>query len=584
MRSYEAGHSEIETALPEPLTAKGVWSLTTFALPSSQLSFASAAIFLVVLAYLVTGGAEQELFVLPCPGSACIAAVAAALAWTIAVRCRRRPGRIWTRLWALSLACVSTFTVIAGLVFHDRPWPLALAVAALASAATLAPRLTHVRPDSALVQRVAPLGMIVVAVAVLPATCTVRRAIAAQTEQRVSRHIQQFRLWTSEVNEVTSYDWRRLEESPEAAARVVEKLKNLDFARSADDDEMWRSAAILGRDAELASAVGQLSDAVVAGFAPERVPRVSTLHEPAVRWDVENKRWEAYSQFAPLSEITGTYHQELGQRFAELNAENASGENAKLADYRQHYAANRQTLASHLSEIGSSWADNWAAFRVPGYEEITRRQRTSLHDLLRTPFLHGENESFAPGDLPRLSALPLHDLKRLSRGSPGCDSRGELAAGSRPTGCRCVNFSEDPFEFYRLDCYSYAPRTEGTGAELRIEMRLVYRSEWHDPLRDWTRPAEIYFHFLIPDGENRDEYRERVMNGLATVARGQSAASRLPSHDRGASVAGGFSIPTDNGTVRVLRPEIVTLTGLTPEPSALRVRVVRNDGARPGRS
>nr|MDQ3282187.1 hypothetical protein [Acidobacteriota bacterium] len=74
MKSYEAGHTETETALPEPLSAQGLWSLTTFALPSSQLSFASAAIYFVVLLYLATGGAKRSLFVLPWPGTACVAA------------------------------------------------------------------------------------------------------------------------------------------------------------------------------------------------------------------------------------------------------------------------------------------------------------------------------------------------------------------------------------------------------------------------------------------------------------------------------------------------------------------------------
>lgn len=582
MKSYGAGHSESESALPEPLTGQGVWSLTTFALPSSQLSFASAAIYFVALAFLETGGMERSLFVLPFPGTACLAAVAAALAWTIAVRCRRRPGRIWPRIWALCLACLNSVAVIAGLIFWDRPWPLTLAVAGLAAVATLTPRLMTLRPDSPLVQRVAPISMIAVAVAILPTTCAVRRAITNQTAQRVGQQIEQIRLWTTAVREVTNYDWRRLEESPDAAAQVVARLKDLSFRKSVNDIEVWRSAAILGKDAELSSAVQQLSDEVTAGFAPERVPRVSTLKEPAVRWDGTNRRWERYSRFAGLSGVTGTYHQELGRLFFELESQNTSGEHVKLVEYQQHYASNRQTLKRHLDEISSSWTDNWAVFQIREQARVTGRNNVPLHDLLQSPLLYDDQESLAPGDLQRLTTLRLAEVKQLARGSPGCDG-GDASLPRHPTGCRCLNFEENQYEYYRLDCYSYTPAQKAAGAELRIEMRVVYQSAWLAPLDDWTLPAEIYFHFLVPSGEDRDKYRESVMAGLADAARAESPRIDLRATDRGGSVAGGFSVRTGAGTVRVLRPDIVTLNGLTPEPAALRVRVVRGPDSRPKR-
>ncbi|MDQ3283124.1 MAG: hypothetical protein M3Q69_17120, partial [Acidobacteriota bacterium] len=510
-------------------------------------------------------------------------AIAATLAWAIAAVCRRRPGRVWPRAWVLALASVNTLVSIAGLAAPDRASLLAFAVAGLAATATLAPRLLKLRPDSPLVQRVAPLSMIFVAVAILPTTCAVRRAIASQTERRVNRQIQQFRVWTTEINEVTRYDWRRLEESPDAAQRAVAKLKNLDFARSIDDPDMWRWASILGQDGELSSAMQQLSDAVVAGFAPERIPRVSSLQEPAVHWSVANKKWESYSRFATLSEITGTYHHELGSRFAELQPRNVAADHVKLADYQQHYAGNRETLATHLKDLDASWSDNWAAARVPGHEELTGRKNVSVQELLRTPILGNGDDALAPGDLPRLSALPLANLKRLSRGSPGCESGERLYHPSTPTGCRCASYAERTSEYYRLDCYSYAPAVTGMGADLRVEMRVVYRSAPDAALYGWNVPVEIFFHFLVPPGENADKYRQTVMTGLATVSRERSPWTALPDQNRGASFADGFRIPTNNGTVSV-RPEMVTLNGLTPELSALQVRAFRSGKPLYGRS
>ena len=127
-------------------------------------------------------------------------------------------------------------------------------------------------------------------------------------------------------------------------------------------------------------------------------------------------------------------------------------------------------------------------------------------------------------------------------------------------------------EYFRLDCYSYAPRSEGTGADLRVEMRLVYHSEPHGWLQSGATPSEVFFHFLVPAGSDDDKFREEVMTALAATTREGNAEVR--SIDRGGSAAGGFDIETPGNSLRVLRPAIVKLTGLNPEPKALQVRVV----------
>ncbi|MFL6244772.1 MAG: hypothetical protein ACJ74H_02015 [Thermoanaerobaculia bacterium] len=560
--------------MPEPLTAGGVWGLTTIGLPSTQLSAASAALFVVVFAFLESGGAEQNLFILPWPGTATIAAIAAILSWTIAIRCRRRPGRVWPRAWALFLASANTATVAAAIVFRDQSSVLALAVAGLAASAALAPRLLKLRPDSPLIQRVAPLSMVVIAVAILPSTCAARRTIVKRTESRIGSQIHQFRRWADEVREITGRDWKRLEDEPEAAAEAVGNLKTLHFQGVTDDVSMWRAATLLGKDTELATAMMQLSDEVVAGLAPERIPRVSTFREPAVRWDGVTRRWVAYSRFQALSEITGDYHRELGRLYEELESGELSELHPKLADYQQHYKSNSALLKTYLNATAGTWADNWSAFRAP--VKLTGRARPTLHDLLRAPILRNEAGEFAPGDLSRLMALPLDHLKGLAAGSPGCE--GGLEAGNqfRVPGCRCANYDERQREYYRLDCYSYAPAETGTGAELRIEMRLVYESAPNRRLSGWNVPSEIYFHFLIPGGQNKDQYPEIVMTDLSRAAREQDLdrVSVVP-WTRNTSAASGFGVITSYEKLRVLRPTIETLEGLTPEATALRVRVVR---------
>ena len=54
----------------------------------------------------------------------------------------------------------------------------------------------------------------------------------------------------------------------------------------------------------------------------------------------------------------------------------------------------------------------------------------------------------------------------------------------------------------------------------------------------------------------------------------------IRSTDKCGSVAGGFVIDGNGSSVRVLRPSVVSLSGLDPEPRALLVRVVRAPDAR----
>ena len=577
MKSYDAGHVETQSLLPEPLAGGGLWNVGTFALPSTMLSVASAAVFGAVFGFFRLGGAEQQLFVLPFPYTSLIGTAAAILAWCIALRCRHRPGRIWPRIWALALASLSSAIAVLGILIPDRSWVLALAVAALAAAATLAPRLAKLRPDSAWVQHVAPLSLLMILLVILPSSCAVRHIIAKETERRVDHQIQQFRLWTTEVSEITSFDWKRFEDSPDAAATEIEKLAKLSFKSAGNDAEIWRSAAILGKDGDLASAMQALTEQVVAGFDTARAPRVSDLKEPALHWDDQEKRWKAYAQFPKLSGIAGSYHQELGRLFADL--QDVPSEGVKQVEYRQHYTVQRQLLQRELNEIANGWADNWVAFRVPHHEELIGRTQAPLYELLHSSFIGNQEASYAPGDLWQLTSLPLYRLKKLVEGAPGCggervDGHGETHAEAR--GCHCQSFDEHLHEYFRLDCYSYMPRKEGTGAELRVEMRIVYESLSMKRLGGQSFPSEIYFHFLIPEGMGNGEFSDSVMKDLAAAARRSSPYVNVRPSGRSGSSAGGFRIETNDAVVRVFRPVVVSLKGLSPEPQALMVRAVRS--------
>src|SRR4029077_14416777 len=146
----------------------------------------------------------------------------AALAWAVLILCRRRPGRIGPRIWAVCLAGLTTLFALLALVFPGRSWPLTLVIAGLAATLALTPRLYPLRPDSALLQRIAPLALLLVPAAVLLATWGAQKAIASATERRVDRQIQELRLWTTEIQEATGSDWSLLERNPEEAERQVD--------------------------------------------------------------------------------------------------------------------------------------------------------------------------------------------------------------------------------------------------------------------------------------------------------------------------------------------------------------------------
>lgn len=574
MTSLNGAHTESKAAWPEPLAGVGVWNIGALALPAVMLSICSAAVFALVLLFSILGD-RQELFVLPFPGTLVIAGIGALLSWTIVLRCRRRPGRLIPRVWALVLACSNSAIALLASVLPGRSWVLALALAGVASAATLAPRLARLRPDSAMVQWIAPFSVLLVLLVVVPASCAARRAITSKTEQRVEQRIRQFRVWRQQVREVTSFDWRHMEESSTAASKTVATLRTLSFENRVDEADLWRAAAALGRDEELATVMRELVGEIVAGLDPERAPRMSDVREAAVRWDAEEGRWRSYPQFAALSEVTGTYARELGRLFGELESHDETGAFAKLVDYREDYAAERAVLRTSLNETASTWADNWSVYRVPQHEALLGRARPALHEVLRASFLQAERESFAPGQLVDLMALPLDRLQAMAQGSTGC--AGEQSALRGAPGCHCQSYDERGREYFRLDCYSYSPRAEGAGADLRIEMRLVYRARLQR-LEKNTLPAEIYFHFLIPETADADAFSGEVMTDLATAVRKFLSEGRVRSTDRGGSVAGGFVIEQGRAAIQVLHPRVVVLNGLEPAPKALLVRVVRTAG------
>jgi hypothetical protein len=419
--------------------------------------------------------------------------------------------------------------------FSTASWSHALVAAGLAAVLTLLARLYKLRPDTEMVSYIALVAFLVVLVLILPGAWALGQSITASKTTKVERMIEQLGLWTTEVEEVAQHEWR-LEEDREGSTRAVERLAQINkMADGIDDPDLWRAADFLGRKDELVTNAEGLVDAVVAGFEPSRVPRISSLQEPAVRQKVGTSSWEPSSGFSPASETVGRYYRELGQLYDELDLEGDLASAKGGADLKEHCNTRRQVLRSYLSTQMDEWTDNWAVFRVPEGAAVRERSEVSLVDLLQTSFGSG---SLHPADLPRLLGMSLSTLR---------------ARVAKMRGCHPLDtYPEGQNEYYRLDCYSYEPSEKGDGADLRIEMRVVYSAPTGglDRFKSTLLPFEIYFLVPIPMGEDENAFVDRVMSAFRIAVQKETGLN-VGLGDRTHSVKTGFLVAASDMSIRV---------------------------------
>lgn len=542
--SDDLSHQESQTALPGPLGVTGFWDkVGTWALPASSLSLASALVLVVTFVFLYRSREMRALFLLPWWGGIATAALAAALAWFIVFRCGLRPGRLWPRGWALGVAALCTASLILVPLLPESTLVSALTVASAAAALTLVPRLVRLPPDSSMIPKIAPLAALLVLVVVLLGAGFVGESIAAAKKERVAAMIEQVRKWAAEIQAVSSRDWTG--GGWEDAARAVESLAQIQPAAQLDTS-LWREAFSLERDQELAEEVRKLLDATVEGFDRSRVPRVSQLRDPAFYYDPVAKRWEESTVFPAASETVGRYFQEMGRIFQELDLLVAFADSAPLAAFKKDYVEkSRPRLVAHLNPQMEEWTDHWAIFRIPGRETLLGYSEMPLGKLLKSsvPAL-----GIPAADLPGLLNLSYQGGRDLNR-IPGC----------RPL-APYTETAEDGamYQFSRLDCFSYAPRTDTLGAYPRVEMRLVYKSRSNSYLLIDQKPAEVYFLFPLPEGQEESEFQKQVMSDLAEAVR-ETTEREVAPINRSGSTENGFRVRGDGRTVTVYRPIFLSL-------------------------
>jgi hypothetical protein len=541
----DLGHRETVTDLPHPTSPVGVRLLGILGLPAVVLSWASLGVTLTVLVVLQATPSSRVLFRLPVPPSA-TALSAAALAGLVVYRCRERPGRRLPRSWPLVLIGISLTVALGSLVDtvgRGAPWRHAGGLACLAGASVLLVRLVPVQPDRRWIEMVAPAGLAgAVLLVLLPALIAGQWGLAREIEH-LERALLVMHEWAQEVRALGEDEVFVTDLSTAAAEERLKAVIGMSFDERDALLDHWRAAAVLNREEELAQGLSELSAAVVVGLDPANAPRISSLDEPPIRWDPGREEWLASTEFRRLSALVGAYYRRLGGLFLELDPQALASYSPALATYRQRYSEEREDLRRHLEATLERWTDHWVVTRVPGANELVRSPRPSLDRLLQVPLVPGEPEAMAPADVGSLLTLSREQARSLAEEIPGCHLR---------------RYREDDVEYERVDCYALAadPEDGATGAELRVEMRVVFRVSGEQLDRRRDRPAELYFLFPVPRGRDGREHLVEVAGAMSDAVRARWPGE-LRSLDRSGSALQGFVLLEGAERIVVYRPRIV---------------------------
>ncbi len=556
-----SGHCETLQKLPEPLQSEGFFSIGTWALPAALLSAASLCIFIVALVFLQRNAQLRTLFRLEL-GNLCadstvcpiiIATLTALLAWTIVVICRRRPGHIWPRLWALFLALLTTGVAI-GLYSGVRPGLVsllhAMAVACLAATLTLTPRLWRLHPDSPWVQRVAPISLLFVLLVILPVTYSMGRATVENQKIWLQERVENLRRQTRELQKCsatargcsesryrtglqalvddvvrsqplwdTAKSLNQEVDIDRAAGDLLDttasglsgrlvqqirdsgstdtvgakqKLDSLGVVNFRDFQELLPIAVTLGKVQTAKQAYSQLVDAVADGLAPENTPK---LDQSPVVYDGgrgDDGPWPPNPEFAAASQRVVGYYRHLSHLFRELGD---VVDKPALASLRDDYRQRQQQWQKRLENMKNSWAEHWLVdFMEP--EQPAEPGKPSLAEVLAMPVIGN------------LAAANLAGLLEL-----GQEEADRLFYAKQASNCERVdndNMDKEKHKF-SLRCRAYAPGPTPEQTTLWVELRLIYEGR---RLTRADKPDRLYFFFPVPPDKAEDAFKEEVKGAL----------------------------------------------------------------------
>ena len=541
----------LRNPLPDPLQGGGwLGRLGTLAPPAVSLSFASATVAALVFGFLQRNADLRGLFKIAFTDNPSsdhdirlgLGLFAALLAWAIVLRCRRRPGPLWPRGWALALALLTSgLAAIQGFSLWPGQTPLldAATLASLAAALALWPRLLRLHPDNRLVQSIAPLSLSLVLSAVLPGLYFMGGDVVAVWKHGLNSAVgglreqiqelrqcgetkpgcskEEFRAALNTLEGVIGMpSWREaadqikgnpaleqrygdllaaegvlLEtlaaELPRRLARqiraVVENKPDLGVDSLADFKNLLPVATKLGRIDSIRKAYAGLADTLIQAPLP-------ALDEPPVIYTSslnENGPWEANSAFADASRVVIGQHQLMKNLLLELESA-VDGEEPGLRPLKDDF---RKKLYSdwrlRLQAMEGDWALHWVLPYLQDDPAPTGIPPIPLKAVLAFHVIGG----LAASDLDGLLNLSRHEADKLYR---------EHRASN------CVKTQKEPI--FRLDCRAYGSAAKDKTA-LRVELRVIY-----DTHKNADKPDRLYFLLPLPADASLDSFVLELENAL----------------------------------------------------------------------
>jgi hypothetical protein len=537
--------------IPEPLERRGALRFALWGLPAGALSLASAASLIVTVAVLQLRPALRQLFLLPLGVALAVALVASSASWHVVRTGLTRPGRRAPRLWALALAVITSLTLPWLLFDSRRPLAHALAVGGCAAALTLLPRTLRLGPQSPLVPWIAPASLVAALGFTLPAAVGTGELVVQRHRAGLDAHLARLRDAAVTLREVGETDFSRLADEPKLVQAQLARLQTLQVP-ALNDVAAWQAARGLGREAELLTASQAVVSAAATALARRHRPSLSRLGDVAeLRWDPDARAWVADERFPPASRFIAAYHHALSERFLALEPSGPQAETAPRAvgELREFYRAQRGVVAADLARDWNSWSDRWVLLGLTS--KLVEPASSSLGEMLRVPFADSDGPGVAPADLGRLLRWPLHRARSLARAE---------------SSCRPQSYFERGVPFYRVDCYLYTRTSDGRGATLQAELRLVYRGSGGS-LPEWTRPTEVFYLFPLEAGSTLDSYLRQVCTALRNAVEGVTGREGTGG-GRGTPWSG-FVLRDGEGLIKVYTARAVTTL---PDRQAIEVR------------
>ena len=329
MVSVANADAEGPSSLPPLLKALPAWHPGGWALPAVTLSFGSMAILVIPFLYLERSALVRAIFRLPFD-PAMLAVPAAAAAWAIAAHCRHRPGRLIPRLWALSLALITTAIAVWALVdgrFVPRGRPLvhALTVAGTLSTLVLSLRLVKVNPNHWLLQTLALISVLVALLLGLPVIMFVEARVLAAEQRTLMSNGAELTELSRSVERLPAFKWSDMTKDARGASETVQRVRALSVPEWIGDPYAWRAAALLGQADGLQAQLLRLMDETRAGLVDGRGPQLAL---PEYSYNNNTRAWEHYPDFDKLSTTTVSYYRDRAPARRDRRARPRAGRSA----------------------------------------------------------------------------------------------------------------------------------------------------------------------------------------------------------------------------------------------------------------